>query len=323
VRASWRRKIRDDAETAAFDGAVRAYASLVRVLPESDPAKHGVEVTPDLPYVESATSDQRIDVYRRESPAREPALLYVHGGGFARLSRQMYWLVALGLARRGFTVFVMDHRRAPVHRYPAAHEDVAAAALWVRDNAARFGADPERIVAAGDSTGANLVTALALATAYRFDEPWAQQVFDSELRLSAVAPACGFLEVSDVSRFASRAEIPRWIGSALEAPGRDYCMPRGPHDATPSLVDPLVVLERSSAPERALPAFLATVGDRDPLAEDTLRLSRALRRVGGRCDTRTYSGGVHGFHTLFPWQKRSIECWNDHHRFLRRHTRSR
>lgn len=315
------------AQTLAFDGACRAWSGSVGLLPQADPARYGIHVVRNLAYVDDAApkrgdGDQLLDVYR---PARRPLgvpLLYVHGGGFSRLSRQVYWIAALSLARRGFTVFTMDHRRAPAHRYPSAHEDVARAALWVRANAARFGADPDRLVLAGDSSGANLVTSLAVATAVRSSEPWARAIFDAGLAVRGVAAACGFFEVLDTSRYQQRSDIPEWIRDSIAAVGRDY---RQAGQSRGSLLDPVVTLEhlvrqRGAAPRRPLPPFFVGVGDRDPVADDSRRLAAALRLLDVRCQERVYAGGVHGFHYLFPWHRRSIRCWSDQARFLRRCT---
>ena len=308
--------LRERLGVAGFDGAVRAYAALVRALPQTDPRRHGVTVTADVPYLPGGHNDHRLDVYAPSDGAGVP-LLYVHGGGFGRLSRRVYWLAALTLARAGFTVFALDHRRAPAHRYPAAHADVAAAALWVRDHAARYGADPARLVAAGDSTGANLVTSLALATSLRSDEPWARAVFDAGLALRAVAAACGLFEVTDPGRYLARADLAPWVRDAIAAVPRAYCAPDA--GGAPRLVDPVVVLERAPRLDRPLPPFLLAVGGDDPIADDTRRLARALDRHGARHEVRVYDGGVHGFHYLLPWQARSRACWADHARFLSRH----
>ena len=134
--------LREALGVAAFDHAIRAYATVVRTLPTTDPRRYGVAVTADVAYAPGGHDDQRLDVYTPPGGGAGIPLLYVHGGGFGRLSRRIYWLAALTLARAGFTVFALDHRRAPTHRYPTAHADVATAALWARAHAADFGADP-------------------------------------------------------------------------------------------------------------------------------------------------------------------------------------
>lgn len=68
-------------------------------------------------------------------------------------------------SRTGAIVVSATYRRAPEHRFPAAHDDAYAALQWVRANIADFGGDPERIVLAGDSAGGNLAGAAAVRAA--------------------------------------------------------------------------------------------------------------------------------------------------------------
>ena len=89
--------------------------------------------------------------------ARDGALLYIHGGGWAICNLDTHRRLARLLAvRSGFCVLSVDYRLAPEHPYPAGVLDCVAAYLWLRAN--RRGP----LLAAGDSAGANLALALAL-----------------------------------------------------------------------------------------------------------------------------------------------------------------
>src|SRR5207244_288383 len=52
-------------------------------------------------------------------------------------------------------------RRAPEHPLPAAQQDCYAAACWALRHARQFGADPARLVLAGDSAGGGLAAQVA------------------------------------------------------------------------------------------------------------------------------------------------------------------
>jgi acetyl esterase/lipase len=65
-------------------------------------------------------------------------------------------------ADAGFTVFVINHRQAPLFRYPAAVEDACRAVRYIRCHGEEYGVTEEAIAAFGISSGAHLVLMLAL-----------------------------------------------------------------------------------------------------------------------------------------------------------------
>lgn len=93
---------------------------------------------------------------------REPydrVLLYAHGGGYVACSPLTYRRFTTALARHsGVPVFVVDYRRAPEHRFPAALDDVVAAYDALRRRIPAHG-----IALAGDSAGGGLALAAVLA----------------------------------------------------------------------------------------------------------------------------------------------------------------
>ena len=101
----------------------------------------------------------RLDVFSAETRRNAPVLLYVHGGGFVMGDKRapdapFYDNVGDFAARNGWVGVTMTYRLAPEHPWPAGSEDVAAAVQWLKDNAAGFGGNPNRIFVMGQSAGA-------------------------------------------------------------------------------------------------------------------------------------------------------------------------
>ncbi len=132
------------------------------------PLPEGVSVTKDVVYRVIDGEQLMLDVYTPASVGDgvAPAVIYVHGGGWAAGSRE----VAFGgrrdcvpLLTAGFIVVSIDYRLAPKHLFPAQIEDTRAAVRFVRANAKQFHIDPDRVGAMGESAGGHLVALLGLA----------------------------------------------------------------------------------------------------------------------------------------------------------------
>ena len=301
-----------------FSGA----SSLGKLHPEAKPEKHGVEVLRDIGYSESSfRAEHHLDVYRPldlEGPA--PVVLYIHGGGFRILSKETHWIMGLAFASRGYVVFNIGYRLAPEHRFPAAIEDVSEAFLWLVKNGARYGADLDRLVIAGESAGANLAASLALATVYEREEPFAKAVYETGVVPRAAMPACGVIQVSDMERYLRRKpRFPKFLYERLAEVESGY-LGREPsaHGEALDFADVVSWLERGEKPSRPLPPFFLPVGTKDPLLDDTRRLDAALRALGGTSEAVYYPGGVHAFHA-FVFLESARRCWADQFAFLDRH----
>jgi len=297
------------------DGFFRGSSRLARLHPGAKLERHHVSVERDIAYGDSGQGHHLLDVYR---PTRAqgplPVVLYVHGGGFRILSKDSHWIMGLAFARRGYLVFVVNYRLAPKHRFPAALEDCAQAYAWVAKNAARFGGDTSRLILAGESAGANLVTAMTIAACFARDEPYARAIHDVGLVPKAVVPACGILQVTDVERFERRRKLPAYLADRLHEVSAAY-LPTEPASVPLDLADPLCVLERGASPDRPLPPFFIPCGTKDLLLDDTRRLGKTLDVLGVKNEVAIYPGGVHAFHAMV-FRAQAKQCWRDTYRFL-------
>ena len=104
-----------------------------------------------------------VRVYRPVVPSGWVAT-FCHGGGFIVGSVAHSDRIARKLCRdTGATIVSVDYRLAPEHRFPAAHDDALAAALWMHSVAEELGGDRDRIALIGESAGGNLAAATAIA----------------------------------------------------------------------------------------------------------------------------------------------------------------
>jgi acetyl esterase len=320
----FRTEVRQRAQVRVSEMLLRGAANAARLHPLASPDRHNVEIERDVPYQGGGVIDHQLDIYRptaRSGPL--PVVVYVHGGGFSTLSKDTHWVMALIYARAGYLVFNISYRLAPRHPYPAAIMDTLAAFEWVVGHAADYGGDLDRLVVAGESAGANLVTGLTIATCYRRSEPWALRVFDLGITPRVVVPACGIFQVSDPGRFARRRRYPRVVRLTIEDISAMYLRGAdlGGHGVL-DLADPVLLFERGDPPDRPLPAFFLPVGTRDPLLDDTRRMRRALHALGALARASYYPGEIHAFHAMV-FRERARDCWADILAFCDQHLRSR
>jgi len=119
----------------------------------------------DLVYDDSSP-DGRLDVFRPDDDAALlPTIFWVHGGAFIAGEKEPLRNYLQVLASHGFTVVNVEYTHAPEAEYPTPIRQVDRAIDYVVQNAERLGADPERLVIAGDSAGAHIAAQSAMAIA--------------------------------------------------------------------------------------------------------------------------------------------------------------
>lgn len=126
------------------------------------------KVTYDLCEHEVVVKEQLIDVdgthmidvftYRDvEAEGALPVVCYFHGGGFTAGDERIYHNQMRFLAEKAGALVVFPvYRLAPEAPFPAGIDDCWATVRWAHEAAAELGADPDRIMVAGDSAGGGL-----------------------------------------------------------------------------------------------------------------------------------------------------------------------
>ena len=205
---------------------------------------------------------QRLDIYAPTSRRGRalPVIVFFYGGSWNSGTKAGYAFVGRALAAQGFLVVIPDYRLVPQVRYPAFLEDSARAVRWVRQDAAAYGGDPDRLVLAGHSAGAYNAAMLAL------DPRW----LGADRR--AVRGFIGLAGPYDFLPF-SGAVVDAAFGGTAD-----------PHSTQP------ITYAGSDSP----PALLAT-GARDTmvLPRNSDALAAALRAHGVAVERRVYPGVGH------------------------------
>lgn len=215
----------------------------------------------------------------RRDGARAGAILFLHGGGWMIGSVDTHDRVMRSLAAEtGCPVLGIDYRLSPEHAFPAALDDARAALAWLRGEAGALGVDAGRIAVAGDSAGANLGLAAALA------ERDAGGAAPAALALFYACLAPDFDTASHAAngdgRFGLTTERMRYYWSHYLG---------GPEVEPAPLAAPL------RADLRGLPPVFVGYAECDPLADDSVRLAAALAQAGVRHRLACWPGAVHGF----------------------------
>jgi acetyl esterase/lipase len=157
--------------------ATNGFTSFTRAggaVPASLPAGGTATVT----YCTQQGTKLAMDLYAPPAGVARPApaVLYVHGGGFALGDRKAGGLggglanatgallpqLRAALNRRGFLVASIDYRLPPLSPWPAQLQDASCAVRFLRTHAGALGIDPGRIGAWGSSAGGTLVALLGL-----------------------------------------------------------------------------------------------------------------------------------------------------------------
>jgi acetyl esterase/lipase len=114
------------------------------------------QIQRDVPYVEPKNERQTLDVYAPAEGKNHPVIVWVHGGGWTKGSKNGMQKKPAAFAEKGFVFVPINYRFVPNVTVKEMTADIAKAIHWVHDHAKEFGGDPNSIVVMGHSAGAHL-----------------------------------------------------------------------------------------------------------------------------------------------------------------------
>ena len=119
----------------------------------------------DVVYASYGERTLAMDLYRpKDAWGKLPAIVCIHGGGWAKGNRTSHGKVAQALAARGYVTATISYRLSGEAPFPAAIQDCKAAVRFLRANAGKYGIDSDNIGAIGLSAGGHLTALLATSS---------------------------------------------------------------------------------------------------------------------------------------------------------------
>lgn len=222
-------------------------------------------------------------------PCDNRVILYLHGGCYATGSVETHRDLMTRLSiEASMRVLGLNYRLAPMHPFPAAVEDAAAAYRWLL----RTGIEPARIAIAGDSAGAGLALAAIIT------------IRDEGLPVPGAVVCLSpwvDLAVSGASMQSKASEDPIVSRDMLLGWGKLYL---GDHDPRTPLASPLY------ADLRRIPPTLIQVGSAEVLLDDSVGLSERASAAGVDTRLEVWPGMIHVWHSfaaILPEARQAIE----------------
>ena len=232
--------------------------------------------------VPSPASEVNVRIYwPATSSSPQPLIVFAHGGGFVFCDLDSHDELCRAMTNGvGAVVVSVDYRLAPESPWPAAAEDVYAVTDWAARQAEALGADPGRLIVAGDSAGGNLATVTAVMARDRGRPGIAGQL----LLYPVIAADFG---TTSYRRFGTgyynTAAAMAWYWDQYAPTWSDR---RHPY-ASP------LRAELAGLP----PAVVITAGC-DPLCSEGDAYAKALANAAVPMIHRDYEGAIHGFMTM-------------------------
>jgi acetyl esterase/lipase len=251
-----------------------------------------VRTVANIVYTQANGWEGKLDVYAQRTPAPAPTVIFIHGGGWVRGTKEASVLTVLPYIAMGYSVVNVEYRLGNVSLAPAAVEDCRCALRWVIEHAKEYNIDTARLVIAGASAGGHLaLTTGMLPTSAGFDRSCQTGL---EPRVAAIVNFFGITDLPDLLDGPNKKPFPenwpytvQWFGNQ---PNRGE-------------------LAKAASPithvRPGVPPTISIHGDADPTVPyaHSVRLQEALQKAGVAHELVTVPGGGHGNFPPDQWQR--------------------
>ncbi|TXR47301.1 alpha/beta hydrolase [Phyllobacterium endophyticum] len=132
-----------------FDDQMRDY--IVR----SDASRSSLRMIGDIAY--GTDSSEKLDLFfPDEDTFKSPVHMFIHGGYWRMFSKEDFSFIAETVTKTGAIAVIINYALMPAVRMAAIVDQVQRAKLWVQQNIATYGGDPQRLTISGHSAGGHL-----------------------------------------------------------------------------------------------------------------------------------------------------------------------
>ncbi len=251
----------------------------------------------DVPYAHPGGKPVLLDLHIPDGPGPFPAAILIHGGGFDEGSKSTNVRPLFDvLDKAGYAWFSIDYRMAPEFHFDQAKDDVSSAIRWVKQNAAEYKINPDKLALIGESAGGLLVN-------------YAGTHDTAETRVAAVVDFYGPVDYSEIA--VERRDHPERFN--MTSIKRHAANGGGVHFFGVDTLDAEGLRKlRALAPiggvHKGMPPFLCIHGTKDDQVpySQSVEMCKAMKAAGASCELIPMEGGGHG---MSGWRAPELQHW--------------
>ncbi|MDY0988351.1 alpha/beta hydrolase [Flavobacterium sp. CFBP9031] len=120
----------------------------------------------DLVYNKEQDRVLNFDAFINTKKKKNPAVIMIHGGGWRSGNKSQMQFIGKEIAAKGYSCFAIEYRLSLEAKYPDGVIDVKNAIKFIKDNAAKFNVDPNKIAVLGCSSGGQMAALIGTTNNY-------------------------------------------------------------------------------------------------------------------------------------------------------------